>query len=191
VISAQALQYNDYYTGYGEFGSTLEKLTPDKCGVTTAPESEQESLQQVLAYELGQNAVGLAKDAGYPEEPDETDTNGIMEQLVQSKGISFSDNMDKDEGTNKGCAIMSGTAFCNAQRESTFVPGKGGLGILDVTAGQIVGPAGWLASDAPVVDSTGNVVGARKCTCTGSKCNPPAPKVLPKTILCNDQTPAH
>jgi hypothetical protein len=102
VISAQALQNNSYPTGY---------RPPDPSGSIVSPsvlEKSKVSVQQPLAYELGQNAWGFSQDPKYTEKPNEDDTNTIMGELGRSANQNFVPNATENTKTHQ---IMSGAAF--------------------------------------------------------------------------------
>jgi hypothetical protein len=137
-ISAQALIYNEYTTGFGAgpYG-TMEK---DKCGVSGDPQRQALSIQQTLAYELAENVAGYAADPGYKEHPDEDETNTIMTELGAAKGHIFAVNRATDErGGN--CTIMSGAAYYDNDRASGYRNSTAnGIGIYDY-GNQLVFPA--------------------------------------------------
>lgn len=92
AISAQQLQDNWY-----------------RSATASNPNGQSpETLQQLLAYELGQNAYCISQDCNFKEQPDENRTNQIMDELANSKKLPFLDNTDTDEKTNQ---IMSGASF--------------------------------------------------------------------------------
>jgi hypothetical protein len=140
------------------------------------------SIQRLLAYELGQNAEGLSGSAQYPEQPDETDTNGIMKDLGEPIDII------PDQG--QACSIMSGTAYCSDARICALgsvtncenkpcavkiIPGASSeeeasqaraskiqSGIFDFTKHSALG-MGADPPDADIYDGTGNPVGQYQC----------------------------
>jgi hypothetical protein len=112
VISAQAVQNNSYPTGY---------LAPDPNGSIASASILQKSkvsVEQPLAYELGQNAWGYSQNSGYTEKPNEGDTNTIMGELAKTTGLKFLPNKTENTKTN---AIMSGAAFFDAALPNTHV----------------------------------------------------------------------
>jgi hypothetical protein len=183
VISAQNLLYNVY----DHKSDTAMVGTPVACGVTDNRTIENMSIQRLLAYELGQNAKGLSGSAQFPEQPDETDTNGIMDDLGEP-----TDNIP-DQG--QACAIMSGTAYCsdaricalgsvtNCENKSCavkIIPGASSeeeasqaraskiqSGIFDIRQGFL-----HMGADPPfadIFDGTGQPVGQYKCTDLGNQ----------------------
>jgi hypothetical protein len=103
VISAQALQNNSYATGW--------RLPPagSSIGTPSVPTGNKESVQQTLAYELGENAFGYSQNGSYTEHPDESRTNQIMQDLAKTKNLKFVANATKD--MKNGGQIMSGADY--------------------------------------------------------------------------------
>lgn len=102
VISAQALQNNSYATGW------LEPPAGSSVGTPSVPTGNKESVQQTLAYELGENAFGFSQNSSYTEHPDEIRTNQIMQELAETKKLTFVLNATKDI---KNGLTMSGADY--------------------------------------------------------------------------------
>ncbi len=97
VISAQALLNNGYNTG-----TPMNPVAP-------------ESVQQTLAYELGQNAYCLSQNSKFAEQPDEERTNQIMQEVGQANGHLFVPNAATD-GRPSNDKIMSGADYFDPGR---------------------------------------------------------------------------
>ncbi len=126
VIAAQNLLTHVYTTGYGP---APEGTVPDtdNCNTTGSPQTANEPVQQLLAYELGQNGSCESKVQCFKEQVDENRTNQIMQQLAgaQQPPISFAPNIAKD--ASNSCQVESGANDYDPKRALLYTLGKGGV----------------------------------------------------------------
>lgn len=122
VMTAQNLLTHVYTIGYG----TLEGTVPDNCGATGNPQTANEPVEQLLAYELGQNGNCESKVPCFAEQVDEDRTNTIMQELgnAQNPKIAFPVNKTMDPGN---CQIQSGANTYSLQRALDYATDQGGV----------------------------------------------------------------
>jgi hypothetical protein len=119
VLSAQNLIYNVYPIQFST--GPYYDFPADACGVTQDPISSPEPVEQLLAYELAENAAGWDADSNYTEHPDEGETNTIMFELGYGKNLMFQINLTKDETPARNCASMSGATNYDIHRASEYI----------------------------------------------------------------------
>jgi hypothetical protein len=164
VISAQNLLSHVYTTGFNNVPAGAQ------CGTSENPITTPESLQQLMAYELGENANCLSIVPGFTEQVDEERTNQIMQELAaaQHPPLCFQPDIDADQYNN--CKIQSGAAEPSSCRAAKPNNGKDN-GVLDFTNPQLIAGSTEDPKSADVYNGAGSTAGTRGCTFK----NPPKP----------------